>query len=47
MVTKEGWGGSKELTLQTSAPQNGQTHSKQFIGKSQRVVTVCLTILWG
>ena len=37
------------LTLRTSTLQNGQTHSNflKAVFHSQRIVRVCLTILWG
>ena len=33
--------------LEAPIPQNGQLHSKQFVGFCRRIVRACFTILWG
>ena len=36
-----------KITIYAPTPQNGQTHSNNSSGICQRIVRVCLTILWG
>ena len=35
------------VKLYAQTPQNGQTHSQQFVGFYQRIIWECLTILLG